>query len=207
LVGYKKDPRILDSAGVIEHNHLLGGNDILVDYKILDGNGDDQATTSELNSFIDKGYISTIGDLKDKEIDHTKWQNDTEKADYVEKYKIGFISKNFQDTIQNDNLSDGRFYDTWFQKPIDNNANHLMVNGYANSWNFDPNQICLNNIKCVKNADGSYNFEMIVEFWPQRLFYIGLFISGATLLGCLGYLGWEMVRRRKGKGLEDKRVT
>jgi hypothetical protein len=62
--------------------------------------------------------------------------------------------------------------------------------------NFDPNQICLNNVKCVKNADGSYDFEIIVEFWPQRLFYIGLIISGTTLLACFGYLGWEMGRRK-----------
>ncbi|MBU4299391.1 hypothetical protein KJ636_05085, partial [Patescibacteria group bacterium] len=50
---------------------------------------------------------------------------------------------------------------------------------------------------CVKNPDGSYDFEMIVEFWPQRLFYLGLGISGTTLLFCLIYLVWDYRRNRK----------
>jgi len=47
----------------------------------------------------------------------------------------------------------------------------------------------------IKN--GSYDFEMVVEFWPQRLFYVGLFISGITLLCCVGYLGYDWRKRRK----------
>jgi len=108
--------------------------------------------------------------------------------DYNEKYKIDFISKNFQDTIQNDNLERGKFYETWLEKPIDNNENHSVVNGYANSWTINPNEICVDNSKCVKNADGTYDLELIVEFWPQRLFYIGAFVSSITLFGCLVYL-------------------
>jgi len=45
-------------------------------------------------------------------------------------------------------------------------------------------------------VDGAENYELIVEFWPQRLFYIGLFISGLTLVGCLGYLGYETIKKR-----------
>jgi len=36
---------------------------------------------------------------------------------------------------------------------------------------------------------------LIIEFQPQRLFYIGLGISLATLLGCLGYLGIEKIKK------------
>ncbi|HUD09341.1 MAG TPA: hypothetical protein VMR77_00845 [Patescibacteria group bacterium] len=116
-----------------------------------------------------------------------------------EPYKIDFISKNFQDTIQNDNLANGHFYETWFQAPVNNNSNHKTVNGDANSWDIDSAAICQNNPKCTKNADGSHDMELVIEFWPQRLFYIGLLISGTTLVGCLGYLGWEVVKRRKEK--------
>ena len=52
---------------------------------------------------------------------------------------------------------------------------------------------------CTLNADGSYDIEMTIEFFPQRWFYLGLLISGTTLAGCVGYLGWEFVRRRKRK--------
>ena len=101
-----------------------------------------------------------------------------------------------------------------------------MANGYANSWWVDLDKICgqttiqnhpqtppwkgggifgKEGSVCARNADGSYDFEMVIEFWPQRLFYLGLGISGATLLGCLGYLGYGWVRRKKKLGSEEKK--
>ena len=131
---------------------------------------------------------------------------------------MDFVSKNFQGTIQNDNLPSGKFYETWFEKPIDD-QNHLMVNGYANSWVIDVNKVCGQDSEiatpaspslggsldaprndkavCVKNPDGTYDMEIVVEFWPQRLFYVGVGISGATLLFCLTYLGFDFYRRKK----------
>ena len=43
---------------------------------------------------------------------------------------------------------------------------------------------------------------IVLEYWPQRLFEIGVVISSATLLGCLSYLAWDGWRgwRRKRKG-------
>jgi hypothetical protein len=149
------------------------------DYRISEGRADDQATAGEIRDFLVKGDISSLGDLG----------------------KIDFISKNFQGTIQNDNLPDGHFYETWLQKPVDGNKNHLIANGYANSWYIDPAAICQDNAKCVKNADGSYDLELAVEFQPQRLFYIGLFVSGAALLGCLGYFGWGIIKRKSKKSV------
>ena len=68
-----------------------------------------------------------------------------------------------------------------FKKPLPERY-HLLVNGYANAWFIDPNEI------------GKQNFTITLYFWPQSLFYLGLFISGATLLGCLGYLGYERIK-------------
>lgn len=197
---------LTEIASLRQAQGKLPRNDILSKYKILNGNEGDQASKGELKSFIDKGWISTLGDGKEKEIKHQKWEDNREKLDYVEKYNVDFISKNFQDTIQNDNLSEGNIFETWFIKPIEDNKNHSIVNGYANSWMIDTNKICNNseivyndNASCIKNADGSYDFEVIVEFWPQRLFYIGLAVSGTTLIGCLSYLAWTWVRGRKEK--------
>lgn len=185
---------------------------LLKDYRILEGNDDNQASLKELQKFIQQGWITTLGDGKEKKIKHFHREDNYEKLNLVEKYQIDFISKNFQNTIQNDNLSSGPFYETWlakngnqfsifnfqlnknvFQIPDDK---HLIANGYANSWIIDPDSICQNNDRCTKNPDGSYDFELIVEFWPQRLFYIGLFISGITLLTCLGYIIWDWRRKR-----------
>jgi hypothetical protein len=145
----------------------------LNNYKILDGNSEDQANKEEITNYMDNDWISILGN--------------------------SFISKNFQDTIQNDNLPSDNFYETWFKAPIDNNSNHLIANSYANSWTIDTDKICQANIdKCVKNPDGSYDFEIIVEFWPQRLFYIGATISIATLFGCI-IIAVFVDRKRKKK--------
>lgn len=145
------------------------------EYKILDGNEEDQITTNELADYINNGWITSLGNSKE----------------------IDFVSKNFQGTIQNDDLENGNFYETWFQKPIDDNLNHQMVNGYANSWTIDPDEICLHSAQCIKNADGSYDVELVIEFWPQRLFYIGSIVSGTTLFACLSYLTLSLFRRKK----------
>ncbi len=71
-----------------------------------------------------------------------------------------------------------------FKKPIDDNK-HFLVNGYANAWYIDPNEL----------GTGE-NFTITLYFKPQSYFYIGLIISGLTFTGCVGYLLWE---RRKGK--------
>lgn len=168
---------------------------ILDNYKILDGNEENQATKEEIINFINNEWITSLGDIKEKQIQHKKWENNMEKQDYVEYYNIDFISKNFHDTIQNDNLDNGRFYDTWLKDPIENN-NHLIANGYANSWIIEPEKICKEN-KCIKNPDGSYDFELVIEFWPQRLLYIGIIVTGIILSICIFYLVYNLYGTKK----------
>ena len=70
-----------------------------------------------------------------------------------------------------------------FKKPLD--AEHHLVNGYANGWYVEPGKLGLGE-----------DFTLVMYFWPQTLFYLGLGISGATLLGCIGYLLWRRRRDR-----------
>jgi hypothetical protein len=72
---------------------------------------------------------------------------------------------------------------------------HYQLNGFLNAWYVDTTQLCevQKLAGCTQNPDGSYDIEMVIEFWPQRWFYLGLIISGATLAGCLGYLGYAGV--------------
>ena len=151
-------------------------------YKILEKNGDSQATREEIADYITKGSISTLGRGKSKEARHLKWADGKERLDYLEKYNIEFISKNFQGTIQNDNLSNGAITETLLKKNAVPDDNHLMANGYANGWIIDPGNICSGNQKCIKNSDGTYDIELILEFAPQRLFYLGVFLFTITIL-------------------------
>jgi len=97
-----------------------------------------------------------------------------------------FVSENNQGTIQNENLNGGKFYDLLFRKPVLDDK-HLLINGFANAWWVDIEELEKKGI-IKRKVDGIYDFSVIIEFEPQKYFYIGLLISGLTFLGCLGYL-------------------
>jgi len=79
--------------------------------------------------------------------------------------------------------------------------NHLKVNGSMNAWYVDPVELCQKGKSgCTKNADGSYNLEMMTEFTPQRWFYFGLAVSGLTFAGCMTYIVGVVCRSLRQKG-------
>ncbi len=173
-------------------------------YKTLDGNQDDQASVEDVEKGMENGWISTVGDGGVKEITHTKWENNVQKETYREQYRIAFISKNRHGSIQNNNLPPGSVFETWFQKPVVSNEDHLMVNGYANSWFLDTEAICQTSGACKKNENGTKDIELMVEFWPQRLYYAGLVISGLTFFLGLGLL--TVMRLKKKERTADESI-
>lgn len=94
-----------------------------------------------------------------------------------------------------------------YKKPIFDDT-HKLVNQYANQWTIDPEFIKQNFSKDYykENSDGSIDIELVIYFNPQSYFYLGLILSGTALLGCLGYLGYGLARRRKRKNKELKKV-
>ena len=108
-----------------------------------------------------------------------------------------FISKDFNGTIQNDNLPSGHILQTIFQRPYPHKY-HFIANGYANSWWINLNDIKKLGPQYYKvNKNGTYDFEFIIDFWPQRLFYIGLIISGTTVVVFVLYLIYDSRKRKK----------
>ena len=110
-----------------------------------------------------------------------KAQNDYGKT--VASYFDGQIKEGTHRSI----FLDRNTFEAWDKKPIPEDR-HLLVNGYANSWYIKP-----------EDAGGKEDYEIIIEFWPQRLFYIGLFISGLTLVGFLVYLIYDYLEKKKKK--------
>jgi len=83
---------------------------------------------------------------------------------------------------------------------------HYLVNGYANAWWVPVEELTATSperkYQAIRSPDdgnqpGMKEFEIILEFKPQRLFEIGVLISLATLLGCVGYLIRGFMRKRK----------
>jgi hypothetical protein len=140
----------------------------------LSTNDTDIANLAEVDNFIENGLITSLN------------YNDILKKNpicinvlnlYNSNYN-NFISRNYKGSIENNNLPDGAIYETWFKESLDN---HLLANGYANSWVIDPGSVWMNKHIGTKNQDGSYDFEVILEYWPQQIFYIALMFSILTL--------------------------
>ncbi|MEM0314290.1 MAG: hypothetical protein QXQ41_07060 [Candidatus Bathyarchaeia archaeon] len=58
------------------------------------------------------------------------------------------------------------------------NDQHFIVNGFANAW--------------FVNRIGTYTITL--EFWPQKLFYIGSAISITTLILCILYISKNKIK-------------
>lgn len=142
-------------------------------YTIDKTNTGDQANKQMVEEYFENGWISAAGDQ--------------------------FISVKRSDTIQNNNINNGSLYDTTFLKSLPD-TKHLRVNGYAQAWMIDPATLCSQN-DCKKNADGSYDIDLIIEFLPQRIFYWNfslmlLVVAVSTLFLVLRYKPWRKLTRK-----------
>jgi hypothetical protein len=80
--------------------------------------------------------------------------------------------------------------------------NHYKLDDFANGWYVDVDQLCKQKNLCTRNADGSYNLNMEIEFTSQRWMNAGMIVSGITFIGCIGYLGrYYYKHRRESKGV------
>lgn len=69
---------------------------------------------------------------------------------------------------------------------------HFELNSTMNGWFIDTQKYCVENSLCTQNSDGTYNIEIVLEFYPQRWLYFGLLVSNVTFVILIGYL----IRRR-----------
>ncbi len=157
-------------------------------YHPLANNETDQPTAEELNNYIQKGWVTNLGDGSLKKILHHAYVNDHQTLVNEEDYTIDFISKKFATTIQNDNLQIPTFLEN-LNKTTFTNSTHFTANGYANGWLLNLKTECsLRPIFCQKNQDGTYEVEIFLEFQPQNIFDTTLFISLITLFTIVFWL-------------------
>jgi len=90
---------------------------------------------------------------------------------------MNFISTNHESSIQNENLPDSSVWLT--NNPIKtySDSSHFLANGYANAWLVSLNEICSSEATCVRNSDGTVDFQIVLGFWPEQLRLIGVLVT------------------------------
>lgn len=106
---------------------------------------------------------------------HRGWKAYLDEDTTIPSYATGTSMKNYFngqifEVAKPYSFIDPYFSETWKKTALPENR-HLLVNGYANSWLISPNDV-----------GGRRNYELIIEFWPQRLFYIGIILSAGIFL-------------------------
>jgi hypothetical protein len=130
--------------------------------------------------------INSTPNLNFKKVNPTKYQVDIQNA------KGSFIVV-FNETFNPfwklylSGLTESSMSETWFSK-FNNNIisvpdnKHMLVNGYANAWMVNTEQVCSYATICTKNRDGSYSMKFIIEYWPQRIFFGALLLTFLPLI-------------------------
>jgi len=65
---------------------------------------------------------------------------------------------------------------------------HLIANGYANSWFIDTKEYCSKPSNCIVNEDGSYDFDLTLSYYPQKVYNVLFVIIFGLFLSNSGYL-------------------
>jgi hypothetical protein len=72
-------------------------------------------------------------------------------------------------------------------------SQHIVTNGFSNGWWINPLTIP------AAYASNSGKYQIVIDYTPQTLVTLGLVVSGATMLSCLGYLIHHKLRQDKNK--------
>jgi len=185
------------------NNQTASGNIDIREIKSLYKITDQYSYQIDLNSlkdYVSRNLITTLGDYKEKKDELVIFDGLKQKVKSSGKYNIDFVSKNYYGTIQNNNLQNGFLWETWFNFQSANrqiNKTHGEINGYANLWLIDPHKICSDKGLCAKNKDGSYDIQIIVDYYPQGFIYIGLILSILVSIGGVFYLVYKKVYDKK----------
>ena len=116
---------------------------------------------------------------------HKDWKVYLSKDDIVGNDIIAvYFDGEIKETRQKNVFLEKNIFQTWFKKPLAQNT-HFGANGFANSWYITP-----------EDVNGAKNYELIVEFWPQRLYYLGFIISSLTLSTCFLIMGLLSLLKR-----------
>lgn len=134
---------------------------------------DGAARRSEVDAYLASGWLTLPASTAAKGLGA------------AENRSLGFVSAKNGGSIQNDNLPASAFLDV-LKMPSVAEGSHTIANGFANGWTLDPSMVCKAPNACVREADGKLTMDMVIEFVPQRVFYIGGAVTLTTLFLLFG---------------------
>jgi hypothetical protein len=107
---------------------------------------------------------------------HPGWKIYSKKEIEREKVTTSYFSGLINEGEHRNTFWAASTFETWKKRPIDEER-HYQVNGYANAWQILP-----------EDVEGRDDYELVVEFEPQKYFYIGIIVSLSVFGFCLTYL-------------------
>lgn len=167
---------IIDSLdNAIEDYNNLVKNNRESDFIFLSTKEDNSGIGSFINKKPEKVEFESPSPIK--KIIHIKSAHDPFFLALSEKYNSGW-------KVFADNKKINNFIGSWspFTK-LDGIAGnqHYSANDLINAWQINPEQLNKQGL-AQKNIDGNYDIDMIIEYWPQRLFIFWSAISCFILL-------------------------
>jgi len=108
------------------------------------------------------------------------------KSDYLRKEEMtvgSYFNGEVKEQEPKEIFWEASSHNTWEKQPAIKETNHFVANGYSNAWYITPNDV-----------GGETSHNLVLEFKPQRFFYIGLFISFCSLGFCLILLVFLLVK-------------
>lgn len=180
-------------------NTMPPADQFLARYRPWELNQGFAASKEDLKVLVESGDISTLGKGGLLKVDPQKYLSGVYQGmdPEIQTYQVAHVTKKIGNSIQNDNLPDGSFWETWFLPALDNAKSHFLVNGYANGWIVDPEVVRQVSPQSVTlGPDGKYRIELVIQYFNQIYYYIGAGISLLTLLISLFYISYRSFRQR-----------
>ena len=105
-----------------------------------------------------------------------------------EQLKIPVIDSYFNDQIHEtkplNRWLNKQTFETW-DKELIADKTHVRANGYANAWYIQPSDV-----------ENKSDYTLIIEYLPQRIFYIGSAISVVGIVCCIGWVSVLIWKQR-----------
>lgn len=143
----------------------------------------------EIKTNYENKLVTNLGDLQMRTDTVKVWENGKNNLVSLIPYNVSYISPNFSNTIQNDNLKQNltplSVLKTIRSRPKLLSSSHfgLQPSEYGfTEWEINSDKVCADHQEyCTKNIVNTYDYTLVFFYAPQMVFYISSVISIAFL--------------------------